>query len=164
VVDFGVPLHLTDADLDTMAYMWPNITKLGLTCRDHALLDATSADGWCPKPTYRAVMALLFHLPHLVNLSIDFDASSLNDAGVGLDVDPLKLARTKTGATRTSPLKEFNVNRSIPGMPLNVASWISILCPKLREVQWTGENESWDRTNAVLKKIRDMAAVCAGSL
>jgi hypothetical protein len=109
-------------------------------------------------------MALLFHLRHLVNLSIDFDASSLNDAGVGLDVDPLKLARKKAGATRTSPLREFNVNRSTPGMPLNVASWISILCPKLHEVQWTGENESWDRTNAVLKKIRDMAAFCAGSL
>lgn len=161
VIDFGVPMILCDADIDTMAHMWPKLTRLGLTTRNSPSGSTMprGAGDWAPKMTCRAITTLLFHLHHLVHLSIDFDASSLDSMLTGPEDENLKLSRGKGAESiRTNELKVLDVSRSIPGSPLYVASWMSVLCPKLKEVKWNGENESWNRTNSVLQKIREMGA------
>jgi len=172
VIDLGVPIRFTDADIDTIACMWPRLWKLRLISAtgfcEGVGSDMKRNDSWKPQATCKAVMALLYHLENLTELAIEFDATSLDelegnvksvaerDEFLGLGVS----GRTERGRIlRTSALKKFDAGRSRPGEALNLACWFAVLCPKLRELQWTGENEGWERASAMLQRIQGRAVV-----
>jgi hypothetical protein len=68
-----MPLLMTDADVDTMALVWPELRTLLLGVDDYNPLP-----DWKPRTTCRAITSLLFHLTHLRMLGLEFDASSLD--------------------------------------------------------------------------------------
>lgn len=159
VIDLGVPIQLTDADIDTIACMWPKIWRLRLST---AAGDVNSTpvlsmnEGWKPLATSRAIMALFYHLLHLTELAIEFDASTLDELAA---CDKLTKGNATTPVIRTTKLKVYNVGRSLPGKPLCVASWFAVMCPNLQELQWTGENEGWERTCDLLLRFQEREAM-----
>ncbi|KIM34006.1 hypothetical protein M408DRAFT_18970 [Serendipita vermifera MAFF 305830] len=156
VVDLGVPIQLTDADMETIACMWPKLWKLRLVAstRANKCVDYTLAgnEGWKPLATCRAIMALFYHLRHLTELAVEFDASTLDELAAH---SRSKVGGEKTMSIQTSNLKLFDVGCSLPGRPLCVGSWVAIMCPNLQELQWNGENEGWERTCEVLLRIQE---------
>jgi len=169
VINLGVPIQLTDADIDTIVCMWPKLWRLRLIAAggggEGAGYQFIGNDGWKPQATCKAVMALLYHLRDLTELAIEFDTITLDDLGgpeksgpgfseVSLDASGRKDRRGNDLTVRTSVLKTFDAGRSHPGVPLNVACWLAILCPKLRKLRWTGESEGWERTSALLQKVQ----------
>jgi hypothetical protein len=73
VLEVGMPLLMTDADVGTMALVWPKLRILLLGVDDYNPLP-----DWKPRTTYRAITSLLLHLTHLKTLGLEFDASSLD--------------------------------------------------------------------------------------
>jgi hypothetical protein len=167
VIDLGVPIQLTDGDIDTIACMWPKLRRLRLIAagREAAGSGFIGNDGWKPQATCRAVMVLSYHLRNLTELAIEFDAATLDDlerSDSGIMESSLGTSwrndkGTQDPVVRASVLKTFDAGQSKPGMPLNVGCWLAILCPKLRELRWTGESEGWERTSAVLQRIQGQA-------
>ena len=157
-IDLGVPIQMSDGDIDTIAYMWPR-------CRRLRLVSNISGDalptGWRPMCTFRGITALLYHLRNLDELAIEFDATTLDDTDDG--IGPLDLTspspegeRLWAQIRRPSQLRSLDVGHSPGGDPLAVAGWIGVLCPKLVKFKWTDESEKWARARLVLNKIRDV--------
>jgi hypothetical protein len=73
---------------------------------------------------------------------------------------PRKAAMVDLGAwtsepVRRSELEQLQVGWSLPGKPLNVACWIALMCPKLKDLTWheaEGELE-WRETKAMLEML-----------
>ncbi|KAG8837855.1 hypothetical protein FRC18_007654 [Serendipita sp. 400] len=159
VIDLGVPIQLNDADIDTISHMWPYCRKLRLTPLDAQQRSLESA-GWTSKVTPRGIIALLYHLVNLKELAIEFDATSLDVVGTEGPVSEPYLPYRQVGsdghlqARKTSSLEILDVGRSVAADPLKVASWIGVLCPRLKELKWTGDSEAWARARLVLQKIQ----------
>ncbi|KAG8797262.1 hypothetical protein FRC17_007801 [Serendipita sp. 399] len=163
VIDFGVSIQLTDADIDTIVHMWPSCRKLRLIPVDAERRNG-EVTGWMPKATPRGIIALLYHLEELKELAVEFDASSLDANDIendeshfpGSEWQPAAGWDGPLQARRTSPLEMFDVGKSAAGDPLKVAGWLGVLCPRLEELRWTGDSEGWARTRLVLRKIQQL--------
>ena len=154
VFEVGMPLLITDADVDTMALVWPELRILLLGVDDHNPLP-----DWKPRTSCRAITSILFHLTHLQMLGLEFDASSLDtfmanerQTEEGSDGRPRSL---DDGLVRRSELEQLRVGWSLPGKPLNVACWIALVCPKLKDLTWhEAEGElGWRETKAMLEML-----------
>ena len=154
VFEVGMPLQMTDADVDTMALVWPELRTLLLGVDDYSPLA-----NWKPQTTCRAITSLLFHLTHLQVLGLEFNASSLD----ALTADEKQIEEGGNSRPRSlddepvrrSELEQLQVGWSLPGKPLNVACWISLMCPKLKDLTWheaEGELE-WRETKAMLETL-----------
>ena len=154
IFEVGMPLLMTDTDVDTMALVWPELRTLLLGVDDYNPLP-----DWKPRTTCRAITSALFHLTNLRMLGLEFDASSLDALTVGggqtegvidrrpgcLDDEPV----------RRSELEQLQVGWSLPGKPLTVACWIALMCPLLKDLTWheaEGELE-WRETKAMLEML-----------
>jgi len=154
VFEVGMPLLMTDADVETMALVWPKLRTLLVGVDDYNPLP-----DWKPRTTCRAITSLLFHLTHLQTLGLEFDASSLDvltadekQAEEGSECRPRTLADEPV---RRSVLEQLQVGWSLPGKPLNVACWVALMCPMLKDLTWheaEGELE-WRETKAMLEML-----------
>lgn len=154
IFEVGMPLLMTDADVDTMALVWPELRTLLLGVDDYNPLP-----DWKPRTTCRAITSSLFHLTHLRTLGLEFDASSLDafiagerQTEVGIDG---RHRRLDDEPVRKSELEQLQVGWSLPGKPLTVGCWIALMCPLLKDLTWhevEGELE-WRETKAMLEML-----------
>ena len=154
VFEVGMPLLMTDADVDTMALVWPKLHTLLLGVDDYNPLSE-----WKPRTTCGAITSILFHLPHIRMLGLEFDASSLD----AFTAEERQTSKGNGGRPRSlddepvqrSELEQLHVGWSLPGNPLNVACWIALMCPMLKGLAWheaEGELE-WRETKAMLEMV-----------
>jgi hypothetical protein len=130
IIEIGIPLALSDADLHTIAEAWPKIEILVLGSDPFCIHTRTIA----PTAGIQGLLSLITHCPLLQRVALFLDFTS--------HVTPELIA---TCSLLTHSVMQLDVGRSWIEESAVVAALFSGVFPNLREFAWSGKKNprSW---------------------